>query len=265
MYSGNLRILGHSIMAAILVMATYGSTMAMSKDLRYLGKLTEGGNPAAGVHNMTFRFYGARDGDGELLWSSGKRPVSSEQNGQFEVWLSPFEDPLVSSVFLDADQWWLEIEVDGERLEVRQRVPAQPLAAIALEADRAWNAETVQGMTPADLLGAFSAGPGLTIDEAHVITLTADLESIFVCDVDGFRPSWDSARTQWTCDIDRMLSEDEVDAFVANNGYASSSELNDGDPETTPVNWNDLTDRPAGLHDGDDDTLGDHKKPWGHP
>jgi hypothetical protein len=59
----------------------------------------------------------------------------------------------------------------------------------------------------------------------------------------------------WVCgnDIDTKLTEAEVDAFVANNGFAASSSLA---TVATSGRFSDLSGVPSGLGDGDNDTLG---------
>lgn len=42
---------------------------------------------------------------------------------------------------------------------------------------------------------------------------------------DGEIVRWDGALGEWTCDVERMLSEAEVDAMVADNGYAAASSV----------------------------------------
>jgi hypothetical protein len=59
----------------------------------------------------------------------------------------------------------------------------------------------------------------------------------------------------WDCgtDIDTKLTEAQVDAYVANNGYALASSLA---TVATSGQFSDLLGVPAGLADGDQDTLG---------
>ena len=59
----------------------------------------------------------------------------------------------------------------------------------------------------------------------------------------------------WVCgnDVDTRLTEAEVDAFVANNGFASASSLAS---VATTGNFSDLSGIPTGIGDGDNDTLG---------
>lgn len=82
----------------------------------------------------------------------------------------------------------------------------------------------------------------------------------WLCDIDqdtlaaiscmsGQLIKWDEGSVGWVCadDVDTTLTADEVDAIVADNGYAMSSALFSG-------SFIDLTDVPDGLMDGDDNT-----------
>ena len=59
----------------------------------------------------------------------------------------------------------------------------------------------------------------------------------------------------WLCgdDVDTRLTEADVDAFVANNGFASASSLS---AVATSGRFSDLSGIPTGIGDGDNDTLG---------
>ncbi|MGB0638468.1 MAG: hypothetical protein ACPGTU_03985 [Myxococcota bacterium] len=72
----------------------------------------------------------------------------------------------------------------------------------------------------------------------------ADLECL-----EGQLVRWSDESTGWVCgdDTDTVLSESDVDAMVADNGYAMSSEIFTG-------SFLDLVDVPEGLEDGDDNT-----------
>ncbi len=67
--------------------------------------------------------------------------------------------------------------------------------------------------------------------------------------LDGQLIQWSADSTGWVCadDIDTVLSEDDVDDMVADNGYAMASEIFSG-------SFLDLVDVAPGLADGDDDT-----------
>jgi hypothetical protein len=74
--------------------------------------------------------------------------------------------------------------------------------------------------------------------------------------LDGEILVWDGLALAWGCGLDQdsVLTEAEVDAMVADNGYALASDLatvaNSGD-------YNDLLNIPADVADGDADTLAD--------
>jgi hypothetical protein len=99
--------------------------------------------------------------------------------------------------------------------------------------------------------------------------------------LDGQLPVWDAPAGAWACGLDRdtfagfqcavgqvlkasaqgwacgadantAVTEAEIDAFVANNGYALAANLA---TVATSGRYADLTGLPAGLADGDDDTL----------
>ena len=42
--------------------------------------------------------------------------------------------------------------------------------------------------------------------------------------MDGETPVWDAVIVEWACGIDMVLSESEVDAMVADNGYATTTD-----------------------------------------
>ena len=66
---------------------------------------------------------------------------------------------------------------------------------------------------------------------------------------DGQLIRWSGESTAFVCadDLDTVLTESDVDAMVADNGYALASEV-------FSRSFLDLTDVPEGLTDGDDDT-----------
>jgi hypothetical protein len=67
--------------------------------------------------------------------------------------------------------------------------------------------------------------------------------------LDGQLIRWSGDAVGWMCadDADTLLTEDEVDAMVSDNGYAMASEVFSG-------SFLDLVDVAPGLADGDDDT-----------
>ena len=75
---------------------------------------------------------------------------------------------------------------------------------------------------------------------------------------DGDVPRWDSSLVAWVCsidvdtDTDTKLTESEVDAFVANNGYANDAALA---AVAKSGSFSDLSGVPTDLLDGDNDML----------
>ena len=86
------------------------------------------------------------------------------------------------------------------------------------------------------------------------------ISAVWACDLDqdnladiacteGQLIAWGDDATGWVCadDIDTLLTEEDVDAMVSDNGYAMASEIFSG-------SFLDLVDLAPGLADGDDDT-----------
>ena len=86
------------------------------------------------------------------------------------------------------------------------------------------------------------------------------ISAVWACDLDqdsladiacteGQLIAWGDDATGWVCadDVDTFLTEEDVDAMVADNGYAMASEIFSG-------SFLDLVDLAPGLADGDDDT-----------
>ena len=76
---------------------------------------------------------------------------------------------------------------------------------------------------------------------------TDSFASLGMSCVDGDVPVWDGILGAWGCGEDTVLTADEVDAIVADNGYAMAD-------DAFSRSFFDLLDVPADLLDGDDDT-----------
>ncbi|HOX46032.1 MAG TPA: hypothetical protein PK668_20685 [Myxococcota bacterium] len=158
-----------------------------------------------------------------------------------------------------------EAEVDGFVANNGYALTAD-LAAVAFSGD--WNdlvnvpAALLDG--DADTLAGIACASGQVIkwtgaawgcaDDIDTDTDTDTLANLFCGDGQVAK----SVGGVWACaddvdtDTDTTLSEAEVDAFVANNGYALSADL---ELVAFTGDYNDLLNVPAGLLDGDDDTL----------
>ena len=104
-----------------------------------------------------------------------------------------------------------------------------------------------------------------TIDGMAILTAVDDADTLggLSCLSDGDVAIWDDALQEWFCDSLTLiqLSESEVETYVTNDSIdlAAGSSM-DGSPlvteaDITAPDWGDVQNRPAGLDDGDDDTL----------
>ena len=86
---------------------------------------------------------------------------------------------------------------------------------------------------------------------------TDSFASLGLSCVDGDVPVWDGILGAWGCGEDTVLTADEVDAIVADNGYAMAA-------DAFSRSFLDLLDVPGDLLDGDDDTHSPSPKsmPW---
>jgi len=162
------------------------ATAQMTVDSVYQGRLTTAsGAPLAGPAALTLRIYDAASA-GTALYSEEHPAVALDSNGLFSVRLGSGANAVGNydpALFSTAPRF-LEIEVNGAVLTPRQIVGAVPTALIA--------ADVVND--PASNIGAAVASAQATADAAVL---------------------------GHTIDTNTQLSEAEVDAFVANNGYSS--------------------------------------------
>jgi hypothetical protein len=95
-----------------------------------------------------------------------------------------------------------------------------------------------------------------TGDWYDLVNVPADLtDGNLLADIsclDGEILVWDGFALAWGCGLDQdsVLTEAEVDAMVADNGYITDADAFSGD-------WNDLINVPVDIDDGDADTLAD--------
>lgn len=173
----NRRISVHSAALAIMLfLACAGSAVAQGTAFTYQGVLKDGGNPASGSYDMTFRVFD----DGVAGTQYGTDVVLTgvaAAAGLFTVNLDFGPD-----VFLSAPRW-LEIEVNGQSLTPRQEITATPFAQKSIDADYA---------TTAGLAGPWQTdGSNVTYLDGNVgigtSTPTAKLEVAGASGVDGIK------------------------------------------------------------------------------
>lgn len=212
------RFLQRVLLAATLLMPA--AAMASPSMIPVQGTLYDAtGRPVSGTLPVEYTLYADPDGL-TTLWADSIPTLFT--NGIFTTYLGS-DSPLNLVLFRDYETVWVGIAIDGDAEIGRFRVATAPFAAYA------------------DFCG--TAAVLSTDGSTSVVNAT-------IATADGrYAPL--SHRTPWTtidgvpadlADGDRVLSESEVDAFVANNGYQLTSD---------PIAWARLTGIPADLADGD--------------
>jgi len=259
-------------MSVLFATVLFGATAhAVPAQFTHQGRLLDAdGLPLEGETSITFRVTAAESG-GDSLWEEALSVELS--SGFYSVILGTDEEsnPLDSEVFSQAPVW-LELQIDGEPAmfprSAIQAVPYANMAQVAEEVDGGpVNASDISvGGTPVINDDGEWIGPTPSIDWSDIEGIPADFADgvdddtdtdtdtdsfadLALSCVDGDIPVWDAIVGEWNCDMDQdtQLSEDEVDAYVENNGYAMATDVFGG-------NFSDLAGVPDGLSDGDDDT-----------
>lgn len=277
-----------STMALALILASGAELRAAwgPNEIHVQGALTNlADEPVAGPVDLLITLYDGPGEDAAVLFTETHAAVELI-GGRFDVLLGAIEDLGTPPVFETNDGIWVGIIVDGG-LEL----PRAPLASVgyAMQARHATLADTlaVGDCQPGELLSVDAAGTSwactadLMLTEAEVEAIIADdgyakvaeLASValsgqyddllglpdFLSDGDddllagitceaGNVLVWDGA---WTCGEDQVLTEAEVLAFVEGAGYLQEISLSE---VATSGSFEDLTDLPPGILDGDDDT-----------
>ena len=208
------------------------------------GRILDSNGAALNTSDLViFRIYDAESG-GSLLWD--ETITVHFNNGYYATILGADEvnNPLDSDV-LSLYPLYLELQLNTNApMMPRHTLSSAPYAQIAGVAESVdggpVNASEVSiGMTPVIDSGGHWVGPSMSVDWSSVTNIPSDL-------ADG--------------DNDTQLSEVEVETMVTNDALdlaggstvAGSPILTAADA-TTP-DWTDVTNRPPGLDDGDDDT-----------
>ena len=170
--------------------------------------------PLEGPVDLTFALYDGPSGAAAVLFTEDHLGVELT-GGRFDVLLGTEEDLGTPSVFEENDGIWVGISVDGG-LEL----PRAPLASVgyAMQARHA---------VMADTLAVGSCQPG------EILTVSGD-------------------GTAWVCIPDLVLTEAEVEAIIADDGYAMLADLS-----TVALSglFGDLLGIPEEILDGDNDLL----------
>ncbi|MBR57407.1 MAG: hypothetical protein CMH54_05035 [Myxococcales bacterium] len=205
--------------------------------LEYQGYLTDVvGTPidcqgCATPYSFQFALYDSMT-DGTLLWSE-THPAVDVVNGMFRLELGVFE-PLSAEAL--SGERWLEIQVNEQTpMAPRQSLVSVPFAlraAIADQAIESENAVSFAGLGVENFVQFTDTDAFLT--ESELETTLSDLgflpgdsdslAGLTTCTT-GQLLKWNGSA--WACadDVDTQLSAEEVDAFVADNGFASEESL----------------------------------------
>jgi hypothetical protein len=253
-----------SVLSAFCLFAS--TAHAVPAQFTHQGRLLDAdGAPLEDEATITFRVTDSEAG-GAALWEDEITVLLT--NGFYSAVLGASEDNPLDTDVLSQAPVWLELQLDGETaMFPRSPINAVPYATMATVAEELSGGPVdasqiaVDGTPVVNELGEW-VGPALTVswtdiegmpeDFADGIDDDTDTDSdsfaaLGTSCLDGDIPLWDSVLVEWVCGIDAVLTEDEVDAIVADNGYAMESEV-------FSSSFLDLTDVPDGLDDGDDNT-----------
>ncbi len=212
-----------TLLLSLLTLGLAGAAAAgpLGTTFTYQGILADAGSPASGVVDLRFTLWDAASG-GAPVGSAVAIEDTAVIGGRVTI-------PLDFGAVFNGNELWLAVEVrDGGStgaytlLDPRQALTAAPFAAHALESQTAGSATTAAHATAAD--SATTAGHATTADSATTATHATTA---------------DSATTAGSATT------------------ASEADTLDGQHGAFYRSWSNLTGKPAGLDDGDDDTLGD--------
>ncbi len=253
-----------SVLTALCLFAS--TAHAVPAQFTHQGRLLDSdGGALEGDATITFRVTDSESG-GTALW---EETLTLPLTGGFysAILGADGDNPLDTDVLSQAPVW-LELQLDGEpAMFPRSSIHAVPYATMATVAEELSGGPVdasqiaVDGTPVVNELGEW-VGPAPTVNWTDIEGMPEDFAdgidddtdtdtdsfaALGISCLDGDIPVWDSVLVEWACGIDPVLTEDEVDAIVVDNGYAVESEV-------FSSRFLDLTDVPAGLEDGDDNT-----------
>jgi hypothetical protein len=230
-------------LAVLLITMLYLSAWAVPGLVSYQGRLVDlsTGEPVtnAGLP-MTFRIYDAQVG-GTLLWEEDHASVPV-QDGIYNLFLGNGTTTVGTfdlSLFSAADRWF-EVEVDTELFTPRQRVAS---VAFAMKAASAEDADTLDGYDSLDFAESIHAHDGADITTGSVAdaripgTITRDSELTA-----GLAGKADNVHTHAGDDI--------------TSGTVAEARIADSLARDSEITWDNLSGKPDGFADGEDDDSG---------
>ena len=261
--------MGRIFLGVFLLLATFSVASAeVPRLLHYQGYLTNvTGDPVDcpdafncnQSFTFTYRIYNQELG-GDAQWLEAHTNVPIYQ-GAFHSLLGG-NSSIVPEVL--GDEAWLSIEINGEgEMSPRQRVASSAFALRADTASEASNAEKLGGIPAVEYITvdttlsddevlSIVSGAGYVTGPHTVDTTLSEDDVLEIVNSGGYVTGPHT--------VDTTLNEDDVDGMVANNGYAVQEDLDTllGSLATvaSSASFDDLINIPAGLTDGDDDTVG---------
>jgi hypothetical protein len=251
-----------SVLTALCLFAS--TAHAVPAQFTHQGRLLNAdGDAREGDATITFRVTDSESG-GTALWEETLTlPLTG---GFYAAVLGAEEDNPLDTDVLSQAPVWLELQLEGEgTMFPRSPINAVPYATMATVAEEVSGGPVdasqiaVDGTPVVNELGEW-VGPAPTVNWTDIEGMPEDFADGIDDDtdtdtdsfaalgtscLDGDIPVWDSVLMEWVCGLDAVLTADEVETIVADNGYAMESEV-------FSSSFLDLTDVPDGLEDGDD-------------
>lgn len=224
------------------MLALLFSTIAFGvpQQLTQQGRLLDSdGIPVEGTHVITTQLFDAPLSS-NMIWGESLTVVFN--NGYYSLILGTDNNNKLDSTVLDQEVLYLELQIDNDPpLQPRQKLSAAPYAV------RAQVATELEG-------GAVDAS-----EIAVNGTLVIDGTGAFVGPL--LEPMWGSIQSVpagFADGIDDVLTEQDVVGIVNQSAIDLQAGTTSGGVELATVEdlgWSSISDRPAGLDDGDDDSL----------
>jgi hypothetical protein len=259
------------LLTILFTVTTVSAALAVPTKLSQQGRLLDGNSVAfTGTHALIFSIYDAETGGNEV-WRE-ERSVDFEE-GYYAVVLGelvPVDDLLFS-----AGAVWLELTVDGSVLSPRQEIVSVPWALRATSAEHVDGgvveaAEiSVGGVPVIDSTGTW-IGPTPDVDWSELTGVPGDIadgdqDGDILANLNcsnGQVAKWDGSA--WLCADDVDTTNPNTDTLAAmsclNGQIARYSTANtnqwvcDEETVTSSLSWNAITDIPADIADGDQDS-----------
>jgi len=219
-----MKTLKRLLLGSLLALSSSTFAEPIGTAFTYQGELQQLGNPANGTFDFQFDLYNVAI-DGSPVTTTVQSDDAVVVDGIFTVELN------FGSAVFNGDQLWLEIAVrdgssegDFSALSPRQLITATPFAVQALtvpdgsitgdQIDPTSVQKRVSGACAAGFLIRAINADGSVLCEPDADTTLSESQ------VDAFTANNGYSTGPHTVDTDTTLSEDEVDTFVANNDYS---------------------------------------------